>query len=104
MDFRISDTVYEPGTYNPRIRTKKGKKYTFYKVWIMLGGNSLHHVNYVKYILHSSFTNREHIVKRSLYNPDCKFSFWTWGIFDVKVEIHLKNGDVITRSHPLEYG
>jgi transcription initiation factor IIF auxiliary subunit len=101
--------------FNPNQQTKSRKqvafyrKYpsrsdkTFYKVWIYLDGPDLPFVKRVKYTLHRTFRNPVKLIERSSNNPHCALVIWTWGIFEVKVEVEDMKGRVIRMDHFLCY-
>ena len=74
-----------------------------YKVTIRLEGMDLPYVAAVTYRLHRSFKERTHRVDRTILNPDCALTIWTWGLFVVHVTIHLKSGHQIPVDHELHY-
>ena len=50
-----------------------------------------------------SFKDRDHTVVRTDSNPRCKFSFYTWGVFTVKVLIKDLEGGEVLLKHRLNY-
>lgn len=77
---------------------------TVYKVWIYLVGDDLPYVENVVYKLHPTFADRIRRVQRSISNPNCELVIWTWGIFEVGVEMTDKLGNVYEVNHHLTYG
>lgn len=105
-DLRVVDSAIEMDEagrqlvhYEPR---RLGRR-TRYKVTIRLAGMDLPYVAAVTYRLHRSFKERTHTVDRTILNPDCALTIWTWGLFVVRVIIHLKSGHQIPVDHELHY-
>jgi transcription initiation factor IIF auxiliary subunit len=105
-DLRVVDSAIEMDEagrqlvhYEPR---RPGRR-TRYKVTIRLAGMDLPYVAAVTYRLHRSFKERTHTVDRTILNPDCALTIWTWGLFVVQVIIHLKSGHQIPLDHELHY-
>ena len=74
-----------------------------YKVTLRLEGRDLPYVAFATYQLHRSFRVRTHRIDRTVSNPDCSLTIWTWGLFRVGVVIHLKSGQRIRVHHDLHY-
>ena len=72
-------------------------------VWLYLEGNDLVYVDSVTYTLHETFRVPNRTVKRTPSNPNCQFSFWTWGLFTVTAAIIDKKGSTYTVAHELTY-
>ena len=105
-DLRVVDSAIEMDEagrplvhYKPR---RPGRR-PHYKVAIRLEGMDLPYVASVTYRLHRSFKERTHTVDRTILNPDCALTIWTWGLFVVRVIIHLKSGHRISVDHQLHY-
>lgn len=104
-DLRVVDSaieVDEKGTHRVYVRERTGRR-DRYKVTIRLEGMDLPYVAAVTYRLHRSFKERTHTVDRTILNPDCALTIWTWGLFVVRVVIHLKSGHRIPVDHELHY-
>jgi transcription initiation factor IIF auxiliary subunit len=102
----VRDSLFDPTGKDQstvKYNKSKGSKPRF-RVWIYLDGKDTYYVDYVIYRLHSTFQNPIRKVERSLSNPNCSLIIWTWGIFELVVEIVLKNGDKISATHPMTYG
>ena len=103
-DFSIIDTVFDPNNNQNTIHRSKGEDgKTRYKVWLYVTGNSVPFIDYVIYTLHHTFQNPKIKITRRISNPNCSYSIWTWGIFTVQVEIHLKTGEVLKYDHYMTY-
>lgn len=102
MDLRIIDTVIHP-SHLDFFYVKKSTSRDKFKVYIALEGNDAPFVESVVYYLHHSFKTPRISVKRSIQNPNCEISIWTWGLFTVKAQINLKNGAKIELDHYLSY-
>ena len=84
-DLRVVDSaieVDEDGRHRVYVRERTGRR-DLYKVTIRLAGI--------------------HTVDRTMLNPDCALTIWTWGLFVVHVIIHLKSGHQIPVDHELHY-
>ena len=102
IDLRIKDTAIQ-SFKDPVVFVKKGSSDPKYRVKIYLSGRSLPFIESVKYHLHHTFSNPDVKVKRSISNPDCSFTIWTWGLFEVKAEVKMQDGNVIRLKHFLNY-
>ena len=104
-DLRVVDSaieVDEAGRHRVYVRERTGRR-DRYKVTLRLEGMDLPYVAAVTYRLHRSFKERTHTVDRTILNPDCALTIWTWGLFVVHVVIHLKSGHRIPVDHELHY-
>ena len=105
-DLRVVDSaieVDEAGRQFVHFEPQRPGRRTRYKVTIRLEGMDLPYVAAVTYRLHRSFKDRTHRVDRTILNPDCSLTIWTWGLFAVRVIIHLKSGHQIPVDHDLHY-
>ncbi|MEE9552966.1 MAG: pYEATS domain-containing protein [candidate division Zixibacteria bacterium] len=106
FDIKIIDSAFDPD-----LESKKPKKIyynnvgekTVYKVWIFLEGKSLPYIKDVTYILHPTFADPIKTISRSSKNPRCKLEIWTWGLFQLRVKIRNKKGEVFEKTHNLTY-
>ncbi len=62
---------------------------------------SLDDVILVKYTLHETFPERERVGGSRSNNFEIKF--WTYGFFEIKVEVFLKHGKKESFKHKLEW-
>ena len=105
-DLRVVDSaieVDETGRQAVRYEPRRPGRRTRYRVTIRLEGMDLPYVAAVTYRLHRSFRERTHTVDRTILNPDCALTIRTWGLFVVRVVIHLKSGHRISVDHELHY-
>lgn len=77
---------------------KGGKQH--FRVRLYLDGPDLDKVEQVVYTLHPTFKEPRREVNQA---PDFALVIWTWGIFDVEVEIYDHDGAVDTRTVHLDY-
>lgn len=109
MDIYIKDSLFDPESIIKRDRNNIEEKLIgniyYYKVWIYITGKDIVYVDNVRYTLHSSFGDNERIriYDRKPSNQYCKFFIETFGVFDINVEIKLKNGRLLKKSHRLSY-
>lgn len=88
-----------------RIKIKRfnqgGNEHYHIGIWVNGSDQDLDAVDYVEYLLHPSFKNRE----RSSSNRANKFSvtIWTWGMFEIDVVVHLKTGGKERINYYLSY-
>ena len=102
-DIKVCDTAFDPRDNSKVIHYKKMDNRNLYKVWIYLDGKDLPYVEGVNYLLHSTFENPRQSISRTSSNPNCSLIIWTWGIFTVRVNVSLKNGERIELLHELTY-
>ena len=77
---------------------KGGKQH--FRVRLYLEGPDLDKVDRVVYTLHPTFREpRREITTR----PDFKLVIWTWGLFNIEVEIYDNTGAVDERTLYLDY-
>jgi len=109
-NIRVKDSVINPNMISLRgineglYKKTSADSKPLYKVWLYLEGDDLIFVKKAKYILHSSFKKPIHVVERSASNQNCSLVIWTWGLFNVKVEIEDINGRKFNLEHYMSYG
>ena len=104
-EIRVTDTIIDASDPAPKrawVRNP-GRKRPLYKVFISLEGPDLPYVDHVTYVLHPTFKNRYQTVHRTISNPNCQLSIWTWGLFEVAVQVQFKDGSSSTLKHQLSY-
>lgn len=74
-----------------------------YKVWLFLTGPRVPFVDVVTYTLHPSFDQPVREVPRTAANPNCTLILWTWGTFEVKVQVRGKQGELAEFTHTMRY-
>ena len=104
-DLRVVDSAIEMDEEGEQVVHYEPRpgRHTRYKVTIRLEGVDLPYVEAVTYRLHRTFKERTRRVDRRILNPDCALTIWTWGLFVVRVVIHLKSGHQIPVDHELHY-
>lgn len=82
-----------------RVLHAGGREHYHVGVWIDGSDTELDRIERVTYLLHPTFTPRE----RSSANRRNKFSvtFWTWGLFEIAVTVHLVGGGTQSLTHAL---
>lgn len=109
-DLRVKDSLFNPDERSIKgldiayYKKQNKEDKTYYKVHLYIDGMDLAFVKRVKYILHKSFRNPVRIIERRPDNPHCKLILWTWGLFEIKVEIEDINGQKTELEHYLSYG
>jgi transcription initiation factor IIF auxiliary subunit len=107
VHLEVRDSLFEPGTSSNResrvVPTRVLNARVVYPVWIWLEGNDLPYVDKAVYELHPSFREPTQIVRRTPSNPDCKIQIWTWGKFELSVQIEDKRGLTYRIGHWLSY-
>lgn len=104
LQIAVRDSVYDPDSSEQRIQVREASSdYPLYRVFLYLEGPDLPFVSQAIYLLHPTFEPPERPVLRSLANPSCKLELWTWGLFDVMVEIEDRRGFRFQLQHPLSY-
>ena len=105
LEIAVRDGLFDPNgeTRTPEWRTSEGKP-PLYKVHIFLEGTGLLHVRRATYFLDETFDPPIREVPRTVSNPNCRLTIWTWGIFDVRVVVEDKGGRRYEFIHPLTYG
>lgn len=78
-----------------------GRKHFHLGVWVEASERELDEIEFVEYELHPSFKRKN----RNSRNRPNNFSvtFWTWGMFNIKVSIHLHSGETKNIDYYLEY-
>jgi len=101
MDLTVAHEVEKDRRGKIKYRRFRKGGYDHYKVKLYIKGDDLKNVSHVEYELHPTFSNRN----RTVEDPSDNFSLsiWTWGEFDVAVTVYLKDGEIKTFNHPLEY-
>ena len=91
VDGRIKYKVFHPG----------GREHYHLGVWIDGDDRELDQIVLVEYELHPSFRDRV----RSSKNRKNGFSvtFWTWGMFNIRVRIHRQGGQAQEQDYYLKY-
>lgn len=104
-NIRVIDTIFDPNSRDQNVVQyyKGSDKLVRYKVWIFLDGRDTYYVDYVIYRLHSTFSVPVRKVNRTITNPNCGLEIWTWGTFELGIEIVLKTGEKISASHQMSY-
>lgn len=92
MDIQINDVPYNAYGYDKDVHyfDKNGRR--LYRVDLYLSGMDLPFVNNVTYHLHSTFNKGKINVKRTMYNPACKYTIWVWGKFRMPVIVEDNKG------------
>src|SRR5687767_3054571 len=104
-DILIRDSLFSPYSGgNEAYYYKQPDGKFMYKVWIYLDGKDTFQVDSVIYRLHPTFREPVKKINRTPANPNCSLAIWTWGIFDLEVQILLKSGEKILVRHPMTYG
>jgi transcription initiation factor IIF auxiliary subunit len=80
---------------------EKGKEHYNLGLWIDGAERELDQINYVEYELHPTFKNR--VRKSTNRKNSFSITFWTWGMFDININIHMHSGQVISLIHKLKY-
>jgi transcription initiation factor IIF auxiliary subunit len=100
-ELRVRDTVVqEEGTVLVD-RTLQDRPR--YRVSLYLEGADLPYVREVVYHLHHTFPQPRRTVRRSSANPNCELIIWTWGVFEIRVQVKMKNGDELWLRQRLTY-
>ncbi len=99
-DLKLVGSVFDPRKPKDKIVQVKGE---LYQVHLYLSGKSIPYVSKVVYYLHETFKNNQLTVKRTVENPNCVLSIWTWGLFEVKAIVEDKNGELFELKHQLKW-
>lgn len=104
-NIRVIDTLFDPNSSEKNeIQYYKGADNLLrYKVWIFLDGKDTRNVDYVIYRLHSNFSDPVRRVNRTITNHNCELVIWTWGTFELGIEIVLRTGEKISASHQMSF-
>ena len=104
-EIRIVSSVFSPGdSARDKIYYRvdqNGRKR--YRVYIYIEGIKLNMVRKVRYKLHPSFRKDIVTSKVTLENLNAFIRIWTWGKFEVSATIYMKDGEVVERTHFLDY-
>ncbi len=103
LDLQIKDTVFEPGSQQKIVYYWPESNTTLYKVWILLDGIDLPYVDSVTYRLHSTFSDPNRRVKRTVANQNCQLIIWTWGLFRIRARVVDKTGRIHEFVHDMRY-
>ena len=110
-DIKVKDSIFSPnqkGLNNNLIAHYKKNisrnRKTLYKVYIYIEGKDLPFIKKVTYTLHKTFRSPVKTIQRKSDNTNCSIVIWTWGLFNVKVELEDINGEKIYMNHYLKYG
>ncbi len=106
LDIDVSDSVFDPRTRSKVIqfREPNGRSAALYRVHLFLTGEDLPYVKRATYTLHPTFADRVRVVERTVQNPNCLLQIWTWGLFEVRVDVEDKFDNVTVLTHDLTYG
>ena len=108
INLEVKSSVFNPALPKDDPRNKvsyrqEGDVY-YYKVWLWVEGYDLPYVDSVTYSLDpSSFPEPDQIVPRTVANPNCQLTIWTWGLFTVVATIIDKKSNKYQVSHQLNY-
>jgi hypothetical protein len=111
MELRIVDSAIDPDhphdaqachEHVVRYRKIDGGKFS-YRVFVWLDGPDLPFVDRVRWELHESFPQRHVEVARSFANQRCKLTLWTWGLFEIRAKVILKDRRELELTHMLAY-
>jgi hypothetical protein len=107
INLEVKDSVFNPARSKDDPENKvsyrrEGDVY-YYKVWLYLEGYDLPYVESVTYQLDSSFPEANQTVQRTVTNPNCQLTIWTWALFTVVATITDKKGYKYQVSHQLGY-
>jgi transcription initiation factor IIF auxiliary subunit len=80
---------------------ENGKKHFHLGVWIEAPERELDEVEFVEYSLHPTFKKQKRVSRNRPNN--FSITFWTWGMFNIDVTIHLHSGEIINKNYYLEY-
>ena len=105
LDLTVTDSLLDPdsNSKNRTISYRGDPDSPNYRVFVYLTGRDLDFVERVTYKLHETFKRQFVKVDRSPHNPHCKLTIWTWGLFEVKAEVKMQDGNVIHLKHFLNY-
>jgi len=101
--FAVKSQVIRDRSGKIKFWQRSGSSREQFHVGIWIDGDSadLDQVEQVDYLLHPSF----HKQTRSSKNRSNNFSItiWTWGVFDIRVTLHMKDGSESPLSYFLDY-
>ncbi|MCK4820610.1 hypothetical protein KA005_32900 [bacterium] len=100
LDVKVEFSAFDEKTGRVLVKQlrKEGKQH--FKVRIFLRGPDLHKVKKVIYTLHPTFPRPRREVRTG---PHFELVIWTWGIFNLSVDIYDKGGNVDHREIFLDY-
>ncbi len=103
--FRLANSIIRNPEGKIKFRRFSNDGYEHYHVGLWLEASdpdALNAVTHVTYELHPTFANRVRTSRNRANN--FSITFWSWGTFDVKAEVHLadKEEPVIVH-HELQY-
>ncbi len=110
-DIKVEDSLFDPNekksseelvAYYKKYQSRSKK--TYYKVFLYVSGKDLPFIKKVSYKLHKTFRNPVKTVERKPDNPNCSLVLWTWGLFNINIEVEDINGGITHMKHYLSYG
>ena len=101
LHFKNQIIKNQSGQIKYKVFHEGGKEHYHIGVWVEGDDNELDSIQRVEYLLHPTFKRP----LRSFESRDNKFSvtFWTWGMFMIRVSIFFKNGIIEKRDYYLGY-
>ena len=104
LDIKIIDSLFDPDTSERVVSVeKKSASRPLYKVFVYLQGLDVPYVDNVTYTLHPTFKRPVIRVDRTISNPSCKLTIWTWGLFTIRASIATSQGTILNSEHSLTY-
>ena len=99
LDVDVRFSAYHERTGKVLVRQihKGGRQH--FRVRIYIEGADMDKVERVVYTLHPTFPEP----RREVLNPPFQLVIWTWGLFDVDVEIYDREGALDQRTVSLDY-
>ena len=97
---KIIGSVFDPRQPKDRNVYVRGE---LYRVYIYVSGKNIPYISDVTYYLHKTFKNNVITIERTIDNPNCVLSIWTWGTFEVKAIVKDKQGNRKTYRHQLAW-
>lgn len=102
-NIEVVESIIHPNKKSDKAFILKRNESNLMQVWLSLRGKDVPFVHYVIYRLHSSFPKPNNKVVRNINNQNCRFSFWTWGLFEVEIIIKGADGNSRVIHHQLNY-
>jgi transcription initiation factor IIF auxiliary subunit len=101
LQVKCQIVVTDDGKVQYRKPVAGGREHFPISVWIDGSASDLRSIASVEYLLHSTFRRPS----RSSENSLNKFliTFWTWGMFNIAVTIHFKDGTTEKIPYYLSY-
>ncbi len=99
---KIRSQLIKDGPLIPyRIFNPGGREHYNIRIYVDASPEKLHSIELVEYQLHPSFPRP----KRRSFDRDSRFAIeiWTWGLFEIAVKIHFRNGESKEMSHDVKY-